>query len=293
MQWILGLLHGTDYLVAHLLLGSLIFYSWILSAGGEDAQVLECKKALLLRRLAVVTLVTSVLWMIVSISDMTESWLPQDLWAGISQTTFGHLWLVRIGVLLLLSFSVGPLLNTSLGRKILLLLAVTVPLVSGFTGHASAQKSFIFWRESLVISHSLSVAVWTGGLFRLHQWLGIRLRLRTVRPEMSHSVVKRFSQFAMASTGAIGITGIAMAYLAGVSPSHPLSTAYGRLVFLKLALFGLALGAAALNQFFHLRNWNPSQELQFSRVIRREIRIELALVTGAFLIAGFLARTSM
>ncbi len=98
----------------------------------------------------------------------------------------------------------------------------------------------------------------------------------------------------MASTGVIGLSGLLMAYTAGVPLLHPWTAQdYGKLVFGKTMLFGAALLAAAINQFFHLRKWNPAGELQFSKSICREVRLELILVIGVLGLAGFLTRSAL
>ena len=79
----------------------------------------------------------------------------------------------------------------------------------------------------------------------------------------------------------------------GVDPLHPWGTNYGSLVFAKIALFGLALAAAAINQFIHLRRWDPAKEKDFSRGVYREVGLEIPLMVAVFIAAGFLTRTDL
>ena len=141
---------------------------------------------------------------------------------------------MRLFSLFALIFLVGRISKDLPSRLAIFALILMLPVFSALTGHAAAQPDHTFWRLILVVAHSIAVGIWTGGLWRLHQWLsqwlGHRLEKNRIHPEMSHAVVQRFSHFAMTSTGVIAITGIAMAYWAGVSLLHPLGTEYGKLV---------------------------------------------------------------
>ena len=293
MSAVLGILHGADYLVTHLLLGSFIFYEFVLPDGGVKATEYDIHRSRTFRRLASLALLTSALWMVLSVADMGESWVPSEIWTGMSTTGFGHLWCIRIGVLLAFVITVKRLLTSRVGRGVLLLMVFSLPIFSVSTGHAAAKTDRVLMRESLVLLHSIGVAVWTGGLLQLYGWLGLKPKVESASPEASRAVVTRFSHFAMVSTGVIGFTGLGMAYLGGISLFHPFATTYGALVSGKIALFTLALGGAAVNQFVHLRKWEPNRERDFALAIRREVRLEGILILFAFGVAGFLARTSM
>ena len=132
--------------------------------------------------------------------------------------------------------------------------------------------------------HTLSAAVWTGGLISLYFEL-------KVRP--GYTLVKNFSKYAMAATGVLFITGLAQVYLIENSFTVLIATDYGKLVILKFALFSAAMLAAAINHFVHLRNWKVSQEARFAQILRREIRVEMALIAIVIMVTGFLTRTNL
>jgi putative copper export protein len=106
-------------------------------------------------------------------------------------------------------------------------------------------------------------------------------------------VVRRFSHFALTSTFVIAVTGIVMVYFAGVSLVRPWGAVYGQIALGKVFFFCAALGAAAVNQFLHLRNWNSENDRQTTMRLRREVSIELVLIVIVFGLAGFLTRTSL
>lgn len=176
----------------------------------------------------------------------------------------------------------------------MILAAVLSPIPYVLTSHAAAQKNFVFVRLVLDYLHSVTAGIWTGGLFALGWWLGQKIKSQMeLQSDISFKVVTRFSCFAMASTVLIGISGIITAYLNGITLSTLTQSRYGLLLVGKFVFFSCALGAAAVNQFIHLRNWNHEAEPDFSKALRREVTVELFFVIIIFMIAGFLARTSL
>jgi putative copper export protein len=292
MSIVLGLVHGIDYALSNWLIGSTIFYCFIVTAGGPEAKELLSDWPKRMRVLLGLTLLSSFAWTLLTVSDMAESWLPSELWTAIDQTTFGHIWCARLALLVGLVLIVRWSYRTRARTLAFLSLVLLLPVFSVLTGHSGAQNNGLLIRVAIDWSHSLAVGVWSGGLWMLYVWLGKRLSINQIAPNVSHQVVTRFSHFAMASTGVIAASGLVMAYLAGVSILHPWATTYGLLIIGKVFFFTAALLAAAINQFIHLRTWTPGREPEFARRVRREVGLELALVLIIFTIAGFLARTA-
>lgn len=293
MQIILGLVHGVDSILSFCLLGFALFYCFILPAGNKTAISLFNSWPKKIQTFTGLALLSSLAWMILTAADMTESWNPKDLWLAMSQTTFGHLWCLKIILLLFIVFSIRPLIKLRFGHFIILSLVIILPLFSVLTGHSAAQEENLFLRIGLDLAHSISVGVWSGGLWALFLWLSLRIQSPEPSSEMSHKVVQRFSHFAMASTGIIFVSGLWMAYFAGVSIWHPLSTTYGQIVIGKLLLFCATLAIASVNQFIHLKNQDFLKELSFATSIRREVRSEIIFIIAIFILAGFLTRTSL
>jgi putative copper export protein len=274
-------------------IGSVVFYVLIASAGGQSAQDLLLNFRRKLVWLFRLTFVTSLFWMALSAVDMADSWKLADIWQAMTMTSFGHLWCIRIILVGVLVF-IGPSMLRDRTRSILLLLILaSLPLISVLSGHAGSQTSNLGVRVVTDFTHAVAVGVWIGGLWMLHSWLSARLNVNSFDSNVSLLVITRFSHFAMASTGVIVITGVFTSYLNGVSLTNPWSSDYGRLVLGKIFFFGVAMLAAAVNQFLHLRNWKVENEVRSVRAVRREVQIEFALLMVVFLIAGFLTRTSL
>jgi copper transport protein len=288
-----SLIHGLDYAFTSCLIGSIVFYVLIAPAGGESAKGLLVNFKRKLLWLLLLTFLTSLFWMVLSSVEMADSWRLTEIWQAMTMTSFGHLWCIRI-ILIAALLPVGPsMLGTRAQSIVLLLILAALPLISVLSGHAGAQTSNLGIRVVTDFAHALAVGVWAGGLWMLHSWLSARLNSNSLDANVSFLVITRFSRFAMASTALIIATGLLTAYLNGVSLLSPWSSDYGRLVLGKIFFFGAAMLAAAMNQFLHLRNWKVENEIKTARAVRREVKIEFALIMIVFLIAGFLTRSSL
>jgi putative copper export protein len=293
MQVILGLVHGLDDLLTSLLVGSAFFSVVIASAGGTAGIELLRDWPRRLRVLCGLLFVISCVWMLLSLHDMTDSWTTSDMWQAASVTRMGHLWCAKLVVLGFLYFSLHGMSASPLASLLLLVVLFILPFFSVLSGHAASQNNLTALRIFIDWVHSAAIAIWIGGLLTLYIWLGNRKAAEFVRPNVSMSVVRRFSHFAMASTALIGLTGFAMAYLSGVPLFRPCASVYGTLIIAKLAFFSLALCAAAVNQFAHMRHLRPENEMQCCKSVRREVMIEMIFVCIIFSLAGFLARTAL
>ncbi len=293
MSAFLSSVHGIDYALSSWLLGLIVFYFLIVTAGGIAAQDLLADFPKRLRVLSILTFISSAVWMLLSAEDMTETWAPTELWNAMAMTSFGHLWCTRLVVLFILILLGARLSRSRAGSLALVALGLAIPLLSVLSGHAGSQTDHLILRISTDWIHALAVGVWSGGLWMLYVWLGQRLRETGFNPNLSHLVVTRFSHFAMASTALIIITGLLTAWLNGVPLLSPWTSLYGRLILLKILFFGAAMLAAAVNQFIHIGNWRTENELECVTYVRREVRLEFVLLIVVFAVVGFLTRTGL
>ena len=111
----------------------------------------------------------------------------------------------------------------------------------GWDGHAAAHGVFGHVNQAL---HVLCVGVWFGGLFALAKIVARDLRrgapLQSLRP------VQCFSDIAAGAVALLVLTGVVNALLLG--PAISPSSAYARLLGIKLSLFALMFGLAAYNR---------------------------------------------
>jgi putative copper export protein len=156
-----------------------------------------------------------------------------------------------------------------------------------------AQESYSAIFVALDYAHFLGASIWTGGLVSLIFWLRRQLqRQDELNTGITHVIVRQFSHFAIASTAAIAGSGLILSYFYGVRPNALFATNYSKLVLLKTGLFVATLAIASINQFIHLRKWNPKFEKNFAQGVLRESLFELVLIFSVLLVAGFLTRTA-
>lgn len=290
MPILLSATHALDFLITSLFLGSVVCTQFVLKGHDDPAEPMDAKTRARTRALGFILFLTSSAWTLLTASDMAESWEPTNLWTALGQTNFGHLWCIRLILIAILAF-VAPRFRNTPWAKVYVVLVCTLPLFATFTGHASAQGSVL--RTVADYLHALAAGIWTGGLFSLLFWLSAQLSAKGDAAGVIQAVVERFSKVAMGSVAIIFVSGILMTYQGGVDFLHPWATDYGRLILAKVALFLLALGAAGLNQFIHLRKWKTAGETLVATHVSREVKLELALIVFIFAVAGFLTRTDL
>ncbi len=293
MTALLGLIHGLDFLLTSFLIGVVVFHTLISKAGGPESASLSLNWPRRVATLIFLTFLSSLTWMLFTANDMVESWQPNDLWVAMSQTRFGHTWCFRLVLLFLLFIGIRFVKKSRMRTLGFMCLTLLVPIFSSLSGHAGANEKQLFLHVAIDWGHSVAVGIWTGGLWALRAWLGNRIASNHFGIESGRLVVKRFSEFAMASTAVIMVTGIVMTYFAGVSFRHPWETNYGALVLGKLLLFCAALVAAAINQFLHLRKWDIENDRRATLSVRREVTLELVFIVIIFGVAGFLTRAAL
>lgn len=127
---------------------------------------------------------------------------------------------------------------------------------AGLTGHAidAPQKAIA---EIAALVHLAGISAWFGGLAVL--LLGVLPRRQ---PEELATVTPRYSRLAMVSVIVIVLAGTTLALQLITSPSVLVSTGYGRLLLIKLAVFAVILGVAQLS-----KRW-VKRRLDFAVVLR-------------------------
>ena len=275
------------------LIGMFTFIYFIAPAGGLQVSPLLSDWLKPAKTLLLLNFLSSITLLMLTSSDMTESWKSSELLRAIGATSVGHIFCFKLAILGILLIAANmPGLHP---KKFLLIFCFTLilPLFSSLSGHAGAEPGQFQLRILIDWIHSVAVGVWTGGLWALYIWLGKFVCVSGLTQKSVYRVVSTFSHFALVSTAMIFVTGIAMAYYARIPVFHPWSSPYGALVLFKIGLFSAALCAAAINQFIHLKNALATDQTIFANGIRREVRIELAFILAIFAAAGFLVRTSL
>ena len=247
---------------------------------------------------------TALLGMLLSMASllvMTRAMSGEQEWQALGphlqmmlwQTEFGLTWMLRIGVLLVaalvaLTGAVWPSASVWLATW-----AAGVALATlAWAGHGAMDDGALrAWHLIADSAHLLAAGAWVGALVAF----GLLLLPGSVQDIQRVKILARaltgFEWIGVALVTALILTGVGN-YLFVVGPSLDgiASSAYGILLSLKLALFGVMLGMAALNRFhlspFMQRAVAAGDYTLACRALRRSLSVEFGAV---LLILGLVA----
>jgi putative copper resistance protein D len=291
MNALLAVARGAHFASAMLLFGELAFVLFV-APRGDDA----------LRRLRPVALwsiaiavASWLVWLVCEAVQMSGSPLAHGLDAHtlarvLGETSFGRLWLFRLGLLALLA---ALLISARVGRSgyrrgaiaSLFLLAGVCLASLAWAGHAAAGSG-VQGRIQLASDalHLLAAGAWLGALPGLVLLLG-------AKPGLAASAVaaRRFSVLGIASVGTLLLTGIINArYLVQTLP-RLFGTDYGRLLLAKIALVAVMLALAAVNRL--VLTPRLASDGESAARLRRNARGEVAAGLGVIAIVAVLGIT--
>jgi putative copper resistance protein D len=202
---------------------------------------------------------TGAAWLVVLAAQMSERplgamWSEDFVWTVLSDTDFGHVWLVRLALIVPLAaaslvWSTGKPAPPQL-RLVALVSAAAFVGIMAFTGHAAAGSGGEGIVEQVAdMLHLVAAAAWVGALAPLAVLLGAAANDRSESSlRVARAATLRFSILGIASVATILVSGVVNTWeLAGSVPALT-GTDYGRLLLVKIALFLLMLGIAAVNR---------------------------------------------
>ncbi|HZP78833.1 MAG TPA: copper homeostasis membrane protein CopD [Pseudolabrys sp.] len=175
------------------------------------------------------------------------------VWTTLSQTGFGHIWIVRAAIWIALALA---FLWLDVERRArwagmpVALLAAAFAGALAWAGHAAASEGIL---GSVHVAadalHVVAAAAWVGALIPLALALGVAAREHHVRAlTAACSVTLRFSSFGIACVATVVLTGAVNTWMLAGSVDALVGTAYGRLLLIKIALFLCMLMIAAINR---------------------------------------------
>ncbi len=228
----------------------------------------------------------------------TPAWPPDRAALGVllSGSAVGTAWQARM-VALLIALAAVPF---AAGRaRVLVLIAVpgAVALATlAWAGHGAMDEGVVGWMHLAAdVLHLLAAGAWSGALLGL-----VLLVTRPLaRADGAHlrTAYRALHGFGAIGTGVVGTivaTGLVNAWLL-VGPGHLASlatTLYGRLLVLKLALFGAMLGLAALNRFRLTPRFERSLAARDHAgalgALRRSLAVETASATAILALVAWL-----
>jgi cytochrome c oxidase assembly factor CtaG/putative copper export protein len=179
-----------------------------------------------------------------TLSDVLAQPLSQaldlaQLWSFVSSIDLGRSLFSQ--TLLVLSVAVAAwVVRTTTGAALttlLALIALVPPTLSSHSGASSDHSIAV----SVLVVHVVSLSLWCGGITAL-----VLLGSTDRRP--LPTAVPRFSALALWCATAVVVSGLGSAWVRLSAPSDLLTTSYGRIVLLKLALTAAISGIALVHR---------------------------------------------
>ncbi len=148
--------------------------------------------------------------------------------------------------------------------------AAALTVVHGLAGHAGARGALAVVLDAV---HVGAASVWFGGLATTA--LAV-LMVRRDRGPVARATLPRFSGIALGAVGALVLTGVVngLGELDGLG--HLVSTTYGRLLVVKVALVGVLVGLAAVSRRRVRRGADPGHPL--GRAVGAELLLMVVVV---------------
>ncbi|QNK80500.1 cytochrome c oxidase assembly protein [Nakamurella sp. PAMC28650] len=163
---------------------------------------------------------------------------------------------------------------------VLTLAALGALLPQALSGHASGSSDHDVAVDTMIF-HLVGISIWIGGL------LGFLGMVRQNVPNLP-VVARRYSALALVAFVAVGISGIANAWIRLTYISDLWTTSYGRLVAVKF----LALVTLGIIGFAHRKRTLPAIEQGRRRPLVRLASVELLIMGATVGVAAALGRTA-
>jgi putative copper resistance protein D len=134
------------------------------------------------------------------------------------------------------------------------------------------------------VAHLLAAGVWPAGLLPFA--LLLKGLMKAGALPAARAAARRFSAMSLATVAVLALTGIMNAFFLVGSIHALVSSDYGRLLMLKVALFAVAIALGAWNLLVH----KPRLETDLGALaaMARKVWIEVALGTAIVLVVGIL-----
>ena len=247
---------GATILLAGTLTFKLITLGPAGRSGSHDFHELQRRLLCVTRWSLVAALLSALLWFWLEVANM--SGLPvmrafsTTAWQMVLfETKFGHVWQLRLGLIVLALALVALGLAQVQARHALIMAVFLVSIVLvvslAWISHAAAARVQPLGLLGDAL-HLCAASVWIGGLLPLAIFL-TRTRASLSLGEQDLLVLRRFSTLSLSCVGVLILSGISNSWLLVGSIHALFTTRYGWLLLAKLAAFGILVGLGARNRF--------------------------------------------
>lgn len=247
MNELLILVRALHFAVTLLAAGTVAFVALVAEPKAERAH----RRLMALTWAALAFAVLSGLaWLLLVAASVLDSPVLQvlregSLWSVLTETRFGQVWVLRFVLALLLAV----LLPWPRMRALQLAAAALFAALPAWVGHAGAGLGASGAAQLAADGvHLLAAAAWLGSLPALALTLWDGWHRRMSGPDMAR-VTTRYSRLGMVCVAALLASGIINSWYLLGSPDALLAGDYGRLLLLKIGLFLIMVGVAAVNKW--------------------------------------------
>ena len=237
--------------------------------------------------------------------DLLTALGPETWSTVLLGTEFGHLWMVRSGIEVMIGLSLWLFargqFRTPYLEGMVAALAMALLVSLAWVGHAAAAIDSSGTLHLVNDAVHLGVtAFWPGGLVPFAVLLFRMLRSRpSALGRTVAQITRRFSISSLIAVAVLSLTGLANSVFLVGSISGLLSTPYGQILLCKLVLFLAMVGIGAWNLFGlrpRLEADNPAKNGVSRETARdsllRNVILEIVLGTAVILIVAALGITA-
>jgi copper transport protein len=217
--------------------------------------------------------------------------------SDVLETSFGTIWIIRMGLTVVLLAVWFLLENKTAGaaKKQLLVLGLSLALIGTTTaiGHGAASEQL----SAIIIdyAHNLIASVWIGGvIFFGFILLPAFTKLDNSKKELaSLLMIPRFSSVILVSLGIVIITGPTLLWLLEDDVSLLSQSYYGWMIMAKIAIGTAMIVLGGYNQFRIQRPAERSPGLPVYHKLKRSVRVEAVLGIALLGVVALLANSSL
>jgi copper resistance protein D len=272
--------------------GAIFFQSFVMAPvvcsvrADAPATILRKHLAMLVWITLLMAVLSGLAWLLlltsrISGQSVTEAFADGVVWTVLTETRFGHDWIGRFCIALLLT---GILFfrslkadgNSTWQDRVTPFLAACLLGSLAWSGHAGASPGInggIHLTSDLV--HLVAVGAWVGALPPFAMLLSSAAQAASQAwTNVAVVVAHRFSILGMLSVSTLIATGIINTLNLAGSVVALTATEYGELLLLKISLFIAMVGVAAVNRFRLLPRLQGKDTI---RRLRRNTLIEIGL----------------
>jgi putative copper resistance protein D len=268
-------------------------------SGSNDLNDIELRLIHLVFWSLITALLSALCWFWLEVASMSELSLKNALsataWGTVLfETQFGRVWQLRLGLIAagfpLVASATAQVKARRMLIAVLWLVSVVLLASLAWISHAAAATKHPFGVSGDML-HLCAAGLWIGGVVPLTIFLA-RVRGSFSLGETVVRVVRRFSTLSLCCVSVLIVSGISNSWLLVGSVHALFTTPYGRLLLVKLTLFGILISFGARNRFLvktKLRNF--SQVSDVLPQLRRNVICEVGLGLAVLVIVACLGVT--